>query len=219
MLAACVPVPGRASTAYDAGVCASRVGSASVTIDTADLALLAVAVAMLAAARRRGLGPVREARLVLAPAGLLVLAVVTATAFGPRLSDGYPLAEKAVSAAKFAEYALLALAVPLIVRRAEDALAVAGLVVVAGLAASTWGVLQIIGLVSNFDDVPAGRRMPSFLGYHDFAVLSGLTLALALGAIALGHPRYLRADGLAGSRVRRPRDRDRGRALDARSGC
>ena len=167
-------------------------GSASITIDTADLALLAVAVAMLAAARRRGLGPVRKARLVLAPAGLLVLAVVAATAFGPRLSDGYPLAEKAVSAAKFAEYALLAVAVPLLVRSAEDALAVAGLVVATGLAASTWGVLQVIGLVSNFDHVPAGRRMPSFAGYHDYAILSALTLALALGAIALGHPRYLR---------------------------
>jgi O-antigen ligase len=34
--------------------------------------------------------------------------------------------------------------------------------------------------------------MPSFAGYHDFATLSGLTLALALGAIVLGHPRSLR---------------------------
>ena len=77
-------------------------------------------------------------------------------------------------------------------RGAEDALAVAGLVVATGLAATTWGVLQVIGLVSNFDRRAGGRRMPSFAGYHDFAILSALSLALALGAIALGHPRYLR---------------------------
>jgi hypothetical protein len=33
---------------------------------------------------------------------------------------------------------------------------------------------------------PAGRRQPSFLGHHDFAALSGATLALGLAAIALG---------------------------------
>jgi O-antigen ligase len=127
------------------------------------------------------------------PAGLLVAILLLATAFGPHLTAGYPFAAKAVSAAKFFEYALLALAVPLIVRTGEDAKLIVSFVVATGLAATTWGVLQIIGLVSNFDDVPAGRRMPSFTGYHDLAILSGLTLAVAIGAIALGHPRSLRS--------------------------
>ena len=167
-------------------------GSASVTVDTGDLAMLAVVVAMLVAARRLGFGPLRGAWPILIPAGLLVLAVLIATALGPHLSEGYSLATKAVSAAKFLEYALLALAVPLIVRTAEDVKLVATFVVATSLAATTWGVLQIIGLVSNFDDVPAGRRMPSFAGYHDFAILSGLSLSIAIGAIAIGHPRSLR---------------------------
>jgi O-antigen ligase len=168
-------------------------GSANVTVETGDVAMVAVVVAMIAAARRLGIGPIRKAWGVLAPAGLLVSVLLLATALGPQLTAGYPLSTTAVSAAKFFEYALLALAVPLIVRTGEDAKLVIAFVVATGLAATTWGVLQIIGLVSNFDRVPAGRRMPSFTGYHDLAILSGLTLAVAIGAIALGHPRPLRS--------------------------
>ena len=53
-------------------------------------------------------------------------------------------------------------------------------------AASIGGILQIIGLLGNLDNVPAGRRMPSFLGYHDFSALSGMVLGLALAVIASG---------------------------------
>mgnify|MGYP000595492447 CR=1 FL=1 len=47
-------------------------------------------------------------------------------------------------------------------------------------------MLQLIGLLGNLDHTPAGRRMPSFLGYHDFAALSGVALGLAIAGIAVG---------------------------------
>ena len=47
-------------------------------------------------------------------------------------------------------------------------------------------MLQLIGLIGNLDETPAGRRMPSFLGYHDFAALTGVTLGLAIAGIAVG---------------------------------
>ena len=86
---------------------------------------------------------------------------------------------------------------PLIVRRRADALAVAvALTAVASLAALV-GILQIIGLIGNLDNVPAGRRMPSFVGYHDFAALAGATLGIAIAVIALGTWRRLRTLGAA----------------------
>ena len=55
-----------------------------------------------------------------------------------------------------------------------------------GAAAAFVGVLQIVGLIGNLDNVPAGRRMPSFVGYHDFAALAGVTLGIGIAVIASG---------------------------------
>ena len=54
---------------------------------------------------------------------MLVALVVVAALLGPALTDGYPFATKLVSAAKFVAYGGLVIAVPLIVRRGADALA------------------------------------------------------------------------------------------------
>ena len=169
------------------------VGQTAVSIGLADLALLVVTVAALSALRRGGSGPLRGALSILVPAALLLSLVALTALAGPWLSDEYPAAEKLVSAAKFLEYAALLVAVPLIVRRREDARVVVAGVLATGVAATTWGLLQLIGLLPNVDDVPAGRRMPSFAGYHDFAMISGLSLALGVAAVALGHPRAYRA--------------------------
>ena len=162
------------------------------SIELGDIAMLAVAIASVTAVRRLGAGPLRGAWTVLVPAGVLWTLVLLAALAGRILTDGYPTADKLVSAAKFVEYGLLVLAVPLIVRRTDDAVVIVGSVLATGVAATTSAVLQLFGLLPNLDNTPAGRRMPSFAGYHDFATLSGLTLALALGAIVLGHPRSLR---------------------------
>lgn len=122
----------------------------------------------------------------------MIAAVPLWALLGPTLTDGYPLAHSLVSAAKFMEYGVLVVAVPLIVRRRGDALAVAIALTAVAAAASIGGALQIIGLLGNLDNVPAGRRMPSFLGYHDFSALSGMVLGLAIAVIASGNWARLR---------------------------
>jgi O-antigen ligase len=178
----------------DIGIAA---GSTTVNIAVSDVAVVIIVAAAAWAASRRGIEPLRRGGWTLLGAATLIAIVFAATIAGPVLTDGYPLARSLVSAAKFAEYGALAVAVPLIVRHRADALAVAvALTAVASLAAIV-GVLQIIGLVGNLDNVPAGRRMPSFVGYHDFAALAGATLAIALAAIASGTWRRLRHLGAA----------------------
>ncbi len=161
-------------------------GSTSVSVSLSDVALLAVLVAALFAARRAGTAPIRNGGWTLAAAGLLVALVVVAVLLGPALTDGYPFATKLVSAAKFVAYSGLVIAVPLIVRRGADALALLTAITATAAAAAIVGVLQLIGLIGNLDETPAGRRMPSFLGYHDFAALTGVTLGLAIAGIAVG---------------------------------
>lgn len=170
---------------YDPNLVSSA-GSAAVTITLSDVAALIVVLAAINAARRLGIEPLRRGGLTLAASLALIAAVLLWTAFGPELTDGYPFAHSVVSAAKFAEYGLFVLAVPLIVRRRGDALVVAAVLALVAAAASIGGILQIIGLLGNLDNVPAGRRMPSFLGYHDFSALSGMVLGLALAVIASG---------------------------------
>ncbi len=161
-------------------------GSAGITVALSDLAALLIVGAAVNAARREGLEPLRRGGVTLAAAIALLAAVVVWTLLGPSLATGYPFAHSAVSAAKFVEYGLLALAVPLIVRRKSDAAAVGLALIGVAAAASVGGLLQLIGLLGNLDNVPAGRRMPSFLGYHDFAALSGVALGIAIAVIASG---------------------------------
>jgi hypothetical protein len=167
-------------------------GSAGLTISLSDVAILVIALAATDAARRLGIGPLTRGGVTLGSALALIAMVLLWTLLGPALTEGYPLAHSLVSAAKFAEYGLLVVAVPLIVRRRGDALAVAAALTVVACAASLGGILQIVGLVGNLDNVPAGRRMPSFLGYHDFSALSGMVLGLALAVIACGSWNRLR---------------------------
>jgi O-antigen ligase len=153
--------------------------------DLSDLAILVVAASGLFAGLRLGFRPLR-AGLPIWIAGGALLTIVVAASFYPLLGDD-PYAWKAhlPTALKFVEYALLAAAVPLLVRRRADAGAL-----LLGLA--TWSAAATaVGLVQFFgwrilDAYPAGRRQPSFVGHHDFAALSGAALAAALVAIVLG---------------------------------
>lgn len=162
-----------------------HVGSTGITAELSDLAVLVVGLAALLAARARGFGPLR-AGLPIWLAGAAFLAMVFAATLYPRLGDDrYRWAAHTVTAAKYAEYALLALALPLLIRRREDLRLLLGGLVAWSSAATAIGVLQFTG-VSIFQDWGAGRRQPSFLGPHDFAALSGAGLAVGLAALALG---------------------------------
>ena len=164
-------------------------GSTEASVALSDVAVLVVLATAGRVALHDGLGRLRDGRMVLVAAAALLGCVVAWTLLGPTLTSGYPFATKAVSAAKFVEYGLLAVAVPLLVRSAADTLALAWGIVGTAAAAAGVGVLQIVGLLGNLDNVPAGRRMPSFLGYHDFAALAGIAVGIAIATVAMGRRR------------------------------
>ena len=159
-------------------------GSTSVGVELSDLAIVAVVLAAIAAARAGGAHVLRAALPLWVAAGAFVGWVFAATLYGPLVLDGYPVLENLVTAAKLAEYAALAVAVPLLVR-ARDELGVA-LVVLVG-----WCVLATAVAVAQFlgwdalDAWSAGHRQPSFLGHHDFAALSGAVFLVGLASLGL----------------------------------
>jgi len=158
------------------------IGSTSATADLSDLALLAVVVTALWSGTRSGFGPLRPGRwLWAAVAGLLAWIAVESA----RDSGGATFSEHAVTAARFAEYAALALAVPLIVRQRRDLRPLAWAVVLWAAVASGVALLQFAG-TPIFDAWKAGWRQPSFVGHHDLAALCSLSFAIGTTAILTG---------------------------------
>ncbi|MEP7225064.1 MAG: O-antigen ligase family protein, partial [Actinomycetota bacterium] len=93
-----------------------------------------------------------------------------------------------VSFLKLGEYALLAVAVPLLVRRARDlTIVLSGLVLWAAVAVGV-ALLQFFGL-DIFGAWNAGWRQPSFLGHHDLAALAAIGISLAAAGIVAGRKR------------------------------
>jgi O-antigen ligase len=163
-----------------------RAGGTQVDVTLSDLAVLAVALAALAAGLREGFAPLRRGVPVWI-AGGLVLAVVLVSLSYPLLRDEpYDWHARLVSALKFCEYATLAPAVVLLLRRPADAVVPLRALVAWSAVATAVGLLQYAGLVHQFLGRRPAEREPSLLGYHDFAALSGAALALALLAFALG---------------------------------
>lgn len=157
-------------------------GSTLVGVELSDVTVLLVGAAALAEGLRRGFGPLRAALPIWLAAGALLawIAIRTLAPFD---------LEHAVSAAKFGEYALLALAAPLLLRRRGDIVPVLAVIVSWGAITTAVGLLQFFG-ADVADAWPAGARQPSFLGHNDFSALSGM--ALAVGAASLLLEPFLR---------------------------
>jgi hypothetical protein len=151
-------------------------------IDLSDLAVLVVVVAG-GAAFRRELASARAAWIALAALGALILVGVL---WGTLHFAAYPAHTHLVTAAKWLEYMLLAPAVAAIARRPADLVPAAVTLVAWDAVAGVVGVLQFFGALGDLDGTPAGRRKPSFVGYHDYAALSGAVLIVALLVLARG---------------------------------
>lgn len=151
-------------------------------IDLSDLAVLAIVVTGARALDRR-LWAARAAWLALAA---LALMIAIGAAWGALHFGAYPARTHFTTAAKWFEYMLLAPALAAVARRPRDlvpaAVALAAWDVLAGIV----GLLQFFGALGDLDGTPAGRRKPSFVGYHDYAALSGATLCIALLILARG---------------------------------
>jgi hypothetical protein len=158
------------------------VSGTAVTVKLSDLAVLVVALAAAVVVARRGLAPLRPG-LPVWVTGFLLLVWIGAATFYPLLSSAsYAWKTHLVTAGEFAEYALLAPAVPLLLGRRADGLLVLGTLVAWAVAASAVGFVQWAGwnILASWGQ---GHRQPSFVGVEDFAALSAMTVGI--GAVGL----------------------------------
>jgi hypothetical protein len=157
-------------------------GSTTVNAYLSDFAVLTVVLASLAAGARRGFAPLAAGRWLWLAAGLFVVWIFAAVVYGHLNTATYSWRTHGVTAAKFAEYALLAPAVPLLLRRVRDLLLPIWSLALWSAAATVVGIAQFIG-ADIFLAGTVGRRQASFLASADFAALS--SAAVLVGIVAL----------------------------------
>jgi O-antigen ligase len=155
----------------------------TVGVELSDFAVLAVVSAGVVAGVRRGFAPLRRGT-PLWIAGALYFVWIGIEILIPLGSAGYLGAKHTVTAAKFLEYALLAPALVLIVRRRAELRLVLLVVTAWSVLASAVGLAQFFG-ANIFVSGATGGRQLSFLGFHDFASLSSAALLLGAAVIAL----------------------------------
>jgi O-antigen ligase len=181
---------------YQPGIVVT-LGSTTVNAYLSDFAVLAVVVAAIAAGLRTGWAPLASGRALWIAGAAFLLWVFAEVAWGRHRSAAYPWHTHGVTAAKFAEYALLAPAVPLLLRRAGDLLLSAWSLVGWSVCATAIGIAQFFGAAVFLSDGTGGTREASFLGSSDFAALSGATLLLGIAASAVPGFRLGRPLGIA----------------------
>lgn len=181
MAAVCLPVI-FLHVRYQPGF-AIRVGSTSANAYLSDFAVVAIAFSGLAAGLRRGFAPLRHARWIWGTATAFLLWTFVGLAIGRHVSSAYPVYTHAATAAKFAEYALLAPALPLVLRGVADLATVLWSLTAWSVVASAVGVVQFLG-ASILLHGRLGGRQGSFLSDADFSALSGAVLLIGLVAFA-----------------------------------
>ncbi len=161
-------------------------GTTSVDVTLADVAIALVVVAAVVRGRREGWAPLRAARVVVGLAAAFVAVAAVSLATPSLLGEDYALGVHAISVAKFGWYACLLPATVLLVRATRDAVPLLRAAVAWSVAATVWGLLQFLGVVSEFEGKRPGQREPSFVGIHDLAALSGAALVVGALGVALG---------------------------------
>lgn len=166
-------------------------GGSDATLFLSDVAVLAIGAVGAVAGFRLGFAPLRAGRAIWISSAVFLAFVLAGTAVGAATTDGYPLADNLLTTAKLTEYALLALAAPLAIRRAQELTPLLVVLTAWSTAATVGALLQFLGVLNEFEGRRPGQREPSFLGIHDLAALSGATLAVGLLALALGERKRL----------------------------
>jgi O-antigen ligase len=190
VLAAAIPIL-FLHVAYEPGV---SVGFGSTTINAylSDFAVLAVIVAAVLEGIRHGFAPLAPGRSLWAALALFLAWMFVEVGLGHHHAVAYAWRTHGVTAAKFAEYALLAPSVALLLRRSHDALLAAWSLVLWSVFATGVGVAQFFG-ADIFLAGTVGRRQASFLASADFAALSAAVLLVGLVGLALPRLRLGRA--------------------------
>ena len=161
------------------------VGTTSIDATLADAGIALVVAAAAVRGHREGWMPLRSSRALLGLTAAFVLVGAISLATPSVLGEDYALGVHAISVAKFAWYACLLPATVLLVRGTRDAVPLLRAVVAWSVVATSWGLLQFLGVVSEFEGKRPGQREPSFVGIHDFAALSGAALVVGSLGIAL----------------------------------
>jgi O-antigen ligase len=163
----------------------AHVGGNDATLFLTDIVILTIAALGLVAGLRRGFGPLRPAAPLILFAAAFLFVIFAATLYGTVAGDEYEFGRRLLTALKLAEYGLLVVAVPVLLRSADDLRPTLWTLTLWCVAASTGAVLQFLGLVNELEGRRPGQREPSFLGIHDLAAFAGATLAFGLASIAL----------------------------------
>jgi O-antigen ligase len=160
-------------------------GSTTINAYLSDFAVLAVVVVALLEGARHGFAALTPGRLLWIALALFLVWTVIEVALGHHHAAAYSWRTHGVTAAKFAEYALLAPSVPLLLRRSQDVLLAAWSLVLWSAFATGVGIAQFFG-ADIFLAGTVGHRQASFLSSADFAALSGA--ALLIGIVGLAVP-------------------------------
>jgi O-antigen ligase len=165
----------------------------SVNAYLSDFAVLAVVLVALAEGVRTRFAPLRPGLPVWIAIACFLLWMFVEVGLGHHHASSYATHDHAVTAAKFAEYALLAPSVVLLLRTRAELLLAAWTLALWSALATAVGIAQFFG-ASIFLAGTVGRRQASFLASADFAALSAAALLIG---IVVSSPRTLRWLALA----------------------
>jgi O-antigen ligase len=162
----------------------ATIGASEADVRLSDLALLLVLVATGVAAVRGGLQVLASSRLLWF-SGAALLGWLAFQALRPASLDDARFDDHLVTYVKLVEYALLAICVPLLVRRRQDLAIVVGALVLWSAVATAVALAQLLGL-DVFAVTTSGWKYSSFLGRHDLAALSALAAGFGAAGILAG---------------------------------
>jgi hypothetical protein len=145
--------------------------------------VLAVVLTALVEGIRTGFTPLRPGRSLWVMLALFLAWMFIEVGLGHHHAAEYSWRTHAVTAAKFAEYALLAPSVPLLLRRSRDVLLSAWSLVLWSVFATGVGIAQFFG-ADIFLAGTVGHRQASFLASADFAALSGAAILIGIVGLA-----------------------------------